>query len=137
MVPACDASIKLDERYRVWKERFQHPQSYPYRDALDCIGSKWVVLILIALALRPRRFGELKREIPEMSQRVLTQTLRNMEMDGLINRTVYATKPPSVEYSLTTLGQSLLPPLWELINWADTHHSKILAARKRFMQEGK
>lgn len=84
LVPACDASIKLDERYRVWKERFQHPQSYPYRDALDCIGSKWVVLILIALALRPRRFGELKREIPEMSQRVLTQTLRNMEMDGLI-----------------------------------------------------
>ena len=105
--------------------------------ALNRIGSKWVVLILIALAPQPRRFGELKREIPEMSQRVLTQTLRDLEMDGMINRTVYPTKPPSVEYSLTTLGQSLLPPLWELINWADTHHCKILAARKGFMQEGK
>ncbi len=72
-----------------------------------------------------------------MSQRVLTQTLRDLEMDGMINRTVYATKPPSVEYSLTALGESLLPPLWELVNWADTYHGKILAARKRFIQEEK
>ncbi len=136
-MPTCDATRKLHERCRAWKERFQDPQSYPYREALNRIGSKWVVLILIALAPQPRRFGELKREIPEMSQRVLTQTLRDLEMDGMINRTVYPTKPPSVEYSLTTLGQSLLPPLWELINWADTHHCKILAARKGFMQEGK
>jgi DNA-binding HxlR family transcriptional regulator len=136
-VPTSDATRKLQERCRTWKERFPNPQSYPYRDALNCISSKWVVLILITLALRPWRFGELKREIPDMSQRVLTQTLRDLEMDGMINRTVYATKPPSVEYSLTPLAESLLPPLWELVNWADTHHGKILAARKRFMQEEK
>ncbi|MGD9649550.1 MAG: winged helix-turn-helix transcriptional regulator [Dongiaceae bacterium] len=136
-MPTSDATRKLQERRRTWKERFQNPQSYPYRDALDRIGGKWIVLILITLALRPWRFGELKREIPEMSQRVLTQALRDLEMDGMIDRTVYATKPPSVEYSLTPLGRSLLPPLWELINWADTNHDRILAARKRFMQEGK
>ena len=90
------------------------------------------MLILITLALQPRRFGELKRRIPEMSQRVLTQTLRDLEMDGIINRTVYPTKPPSVEYSLTGMGQSLLIPLWELASWADTHYGEILAARERF-----
>ncbi len=83
------------------------------------------------------RFGELSREIPGISQRVLTQALRDLERDGLINRTVYPTKPPSVEYNLTPLGKSFLIPLWEFVNWADTNYNTIISARKRFMSEGK
>lgn len=104
---------------------------------MDHIGSKWNTLVLITLSQRPQRFGELKRGIPEISQRVLTQTLRDLEQDGLINRTVYPTKPPSVEYSLTKLGASLLIPLWELVSWANTHHDKIQRSRKRFIAAGK
>lgn len=103
---------------------------------MDHIGSKWNTLVIIILSQRPQRFGELKREIPEISQRVLTQTLRNLEQDGLINRVVYPTKPPSVEYSLTMLGESLLIPLWELLSWASANHDKILRARKHFVPAG-
>lgn len=106
--------------------------SCPVRDVLDRIGDKWSMLMIIALASRPHRFGELHRAIPDISKRMLTQTLRDLEGDGLISRHVFATSPPSVEYRLTPLGTSLLKPLAMLVDWADRHHGEISAARERF-----
>ncbi len=104
----------------------------PIRDVLDQIGDKWSTLMLIVLATSPRRFGALRRAIPDISQRMLTETLRNLQRDGLIRRTVFDTVPPSVEYALTPLGESLLEPLASLVEWANTHHHRIRAARAAF-----
>jgi DNA-binding HxlR family transcriptional regulator len=107
----------------------------PIRDVLDQIGDKWSTLLLITLALRPHRFGELRRAVPDISQRMLTQTLRDLQRDGLVSRHVHPTVPPSVEYRLTPLGLSLIEPLSHLIRWADTHHAAIRAARSAFERE--
>ena len=80
----------------------------PIRDVLDRLGDKWTTLILISLAVRSRRFGEIQRSVPDISKRMLTQTLRTLERDGLITRHVFPTKPPSVEYRLADLGGTLL-----------------------------
>jgi DNA-binding HxlR family transcriptional regulator len=104
----------------------------PIRDVLDQIGDKWSTLLLLTLAEGPQRFGAIKRMVPDISQRMLTQTLRDLQRDGLINRTVFPTTPPSVEYRLTALGQSLLKPLAGLIAWADSNHPAIKAARLAF-----
>jgi DNA-binding HxlR family transcriptional regulator len=107
----------------------------PIRDVLDQIGDKWSTLLLITLGQRPHRFGALRRAVPDISQRMLTQTLRDLQRDGLISRHVHPTVPPSVEYRLTELGRSLLEPLSHLIRWADTHHGAIRAARSDFERE--
>ncbi len=107
--------------------------SCPVRDVMDRIGDKWSSLLLMALGARPHRFGELKRAVPDISQRMLTQTLRDLQADGLISRHVFATVPPSVEYRLTAMGGSLLGPLMELMAWADRHHAAIKAARAAFL----
>lgn len=101
----------------------------PVRDVLDQIGDKWSTLIVITLSERPYRFGELRRAVPDISQRMLTQTLRDLARDGLISRHVFPTQPPSVEYRLTPLGRSLMEPLGALVRWADTNHAAIRAAR--------
>lgn len=106
----------------------------PIRDVLDHIGDKWSSLLLMALGARPHRFGELKRSVPDISQRMLTQTLRDLQADGLISRHVFATTPPSVEYRLTELGESLMPPLMGLMDWAATHHPQIRQARVQFRE---
>jgi DNA-binding HxlR family transcriptional regulator len=82
------------------------------------IGDKWTVLVVQTLGEGSKRFNELRREIPSVSQRMLTLTLRNLERDGLVNRTVTPTIPPRVDYELTELGQSLLKPILGLANWA-------------------
>ncbi|MCF4164061.1 helix-turn-helix transcriptional regulator [Zavarzinia compransoris] len=104
----------------------------PVRGVLDHLGDKWTTLIVIVLALRPHRFSEIRRAIPDISKRMLTQTLRDLERDGLIARRVFPTKPPSVEYSLTALGQSLLEPLTALVTWAEASRPAIEAARTAF-----
>jgi DNA-binding HxlR family transcriptional regulator len=104
----------------------------PIRGILDRIGDKWSFLLILKLAQRPHRFGELRREVDDISQRMLTQTLRNLQRDGLISRTVFPTTPPSVEYRLTDLGRSLLEPMRSLVTWADLHQSAIQAARMQF-----
>jgi DNA-binding HxlR family transcriptional regulator len=104
----------------------------PVRDVLDRIGDKWSVLILKNLEEGPRRFGALKRMIGDISQRMLTQTLRDLQRDGLIQRTVYPTVPPSVDYRLTRLGQSLMDPLEHLVQWSDRNHAKVRKARVAF-----
>jgi DNA-binding HxlR family transcriptional regulator len=104
----------------------------PVRDVLDRLGDKWSILLIMTLAMRPQRFSELHRAIRDISKRMLTQTLRDLERDGLITRHVFPTKPPSVEYCLSPLGQSLLDPMASLIDWADRRYSDIHAARVRF-----
>ncbi|WP_296084974.1 helix-turn-helix domain-containing protein [uncultured Agrobacterium sp.] len=104
----------------------------PVRDLLNHIGGKWSTLLLQALAERPYRFGELRRMVPDISQRMLTQTLRDLQRDGYIHREVFPTKPPSVEYSMTALGRSLYLPLSQVINWALDNHDAVKQARTKF-----
>jgi DNA-binding HxlR family transcriptional regulator len=99
---------------------------------LQRIGDKWTVLVVQTLAAGPRRFNELRREIPSVSQRMLTLTLRNLERDGLVSRTVTPTIPPRVDYELTALGQSLQKPICGLASWATENVDAIEAAQKRF-----
>ena len=99
---------------------------------LSRIGDKWTVLVVQTLADGPRRFNELRREIPSVSQRMLTLTLRNLERDGLVSRTVTPTIPPRVDYELTGLGQSLQKPICGLASWAMDHVGEIHAAQARF-----
>ncbi len=108
----------------------------PVRSVIDHIGGKWSTLILILLWERPFRFGELRRLVPDISQRMLTQTLRELQRDGYVQRTVFPTKPPSVEYRLTELGQSLFKALSSLLEWAEANFLAVREARQRFDAEG-
>jgi len=99
---------------------------------LGRIGDKWTVLVVDALGGGPKRFNELRREIPAVSQRMLTLTLRNLERDGLVNRTVTPSIPPRVDYELTELGHSLKVPLCALANWANAHVVEINQAQARY-----
>jgi DNA-binding HxlR family transcriptional regulator len=114
------------------REGTERTRPCPVRDVLDRVGSKWTMLLVVALAVRPRRFGQLQRAVPDISKRMLTQVLRHLERDGLITRHVFPTKPPSVEYRLAPLGQSLLDPFASLMDWADQRHGEISASRARF-----
>jgi DNA-binding HxlR family transcriptional regulator len=96
------------------------------------IGDKWTVLVVQTLGDGPKRFNELRREIPSVSQRMLTLTLRNLERDGLVNRTVTPTIPPRVDYELTKLGQSLQKPICELATWALENVEAIHDAQRKF-----
>jgi DNA-binding HxlR family transcriptional regulator len=91
----------------------------PTQQVLDIIGNKWSVIIIYCLAYQTRRFKELERKIEGISQKVLTQTLRKLEKNGLVDRTVYSTVPPQVEYSLTSLGETLVEPLTLLAEWSE------------------
>jgi len=102
---------------------------------LSRIGDKWTVLVVQTLSDGSRRFNELRREIPSVSQRMLTLTLRNLERDGLVSRTVTPTIPPRVDYELTALGHSLQKPVHELAQWALDHVADINTAQQRFDAE--
>jgi DNA-binding HxlR family transcriptional regulator len=99
---------------------------------LQRIGDKWTVLVVTTLADGSRRFNELRREIPTVSQRMLTLTLRNLERDGLVSRTVTPSIPPRVDYELTELGRSLVIPLHAIEQWALEHVTDIHDAQARF-----
>ena len=99
---------------------------------LSLIGDKWTVMIVAALLERPRRFNDIKRTIAGISQQMLTRTLKALERDGMVSRTVRPTVPPQVEYALTDLGFSLAQPVRELGEWARTHLSTIERNRQRF-----
>ncbi|MGQ0845705.1 MAG: winged helix-turn-helix transcriptional regulator [Sporichthyaceae bacterium] len=101
----------------------------PSRQLLDRIGDKWSVLVLRLLADGPRRYTELARAIEGVSQKMLTQTLRGLERDGLLTRTVHPTVPPRVDYELTDLGATLSGPIAILEAWARDHIEQVVAAR--------
>jgi DNA-binding HxlR family transcriptional regulator len=109
--------------------KWSYDPQCPVRDVLDRIGDKWSTLILVTLANGPLRFSAVRRAIPDISKRMLTQTFRDLERDGLIARKVFPTKPPSVEYRLTPLGETVLEPLAVLVQWADRSHAAIKNAR--------
>lgn len=103
----------------------------PTRVVLDRVADKWAVLVLGLLADGPVRFNRLRRRIEGISQKMLTQTLKNLEADGLVTRTVFPTVPVTVEYALTPLGESLAPALDGLRRWAEDNIEAVLAARSR------
>jgi len=129
------ASQILSASFQAWAGQDLSVHGCPVRDVIDHLGDKWSTLLLIALANGPLRFGALRRTVPDISQRMLTQTLRDLQRDGLIGRQVFPTKPPSVEYSLSALGRSLLEPLAMLVGWAERNHDQIRAARSLFDAE--
>ena len=104
-------------------------------EVLARVGDKWTVLVVTALGEGPKRFNELRRALGSISQRMLTLTLRGLERDGLVTRTVFPTIPPRVDYELTRLGRSLLDPVSRLGLWARQNRSAIEAARRRFDAE--
>lgn len=110
----------------------KHAEDCPIRNVLDRVGDKWSVLIFCVLAEEPKRFNEIKRLIGDITQRVLTSTLRKLEADGFVSREVFPTSPPKVVYTLTTQGQELLSLLGPLIQWAEANHSGIRNSRETF-----
>ena len=102
------------------------------REVLDRIGDKWSLLVIVTLNDGLMRFTALQRHIPGISQRMLTLTLRQLERDGLVSRTVHAEVPPRVEYELTDVGRTLIEPSMALAGWAIENYPRITAARDRF-----
>lgn len=107
------------------------------REILSLVGDKWSVMVIVNLGEGTMRFSDLKRAIEGISQRMLTLTLRGLERDGLVTRTVYPTIPPRVDYELTRLGRTLLEPVTELAIWAQRHRPEVQRAREAFQRAGK
>jgi DNA-binding HxlR family transcriptional regulator len=101
----------------------------PVVATLEVIGGKWKPLILFQLRDRPMRFSELRRLVPQATQKMLTQQLRDLERDGIIHRKVYAVVPPKVDYSLTDYGQTLKPLLALMCDWGSKHRSRATSRR--------
>jgi DNA-binding HxlR family transcriptional regulator len=102
------------------------------RQILTRVGDKWSVLTVVLLGEATMRFNELRRALDGISQRMLTSTLRGLERDGLVKRTVHPTNPPQVDYALTALGESLLEPVRVLAVWAQGHRAEVMQAREAF-----
>jgi len=115
-----------------WHDCFM--RDCPARDVLGIIADKWTLLAICALTDGPVRFADLRRRLQGISQKVLTATLRELERDGLVDRTVYPTAPPKVEYALTELGRSVREPLGALQSWAEGNVKAIQSARSRYDQ---
>jgi DNA-binding HxlR family transcriptional regulator len=111
------------------RRRVEETQACEIRDLLDRLGDKWSLLVVELLGGGTRRFSELRREIDGISQRMLTLTLRQLERDGLVTRTVHPVVPPRVDYALTGLGASLLDAVAPLVDWARCHREDIAGAR--------
>jgi DNA-binding HxlR family transcriptional regulator len=110
----------------------KHAEACPVREIIDRVGSKWSVQIILAVTQGPVRFTELERSIEGISRRMLTLTLRNLERDGLIIRTVYPTVPPKVEYTASEMTMELAEPLSSLARWALRHRDEVITARQVF-----
>ena len=106
----------------------------PSRQVLDALSDKWVTLVLTALQGGPQRYSELSRTISGVSQKMLTQTLRTLERDGLVTRTITASVPVRVDYHLTALGQTLLPVVRAIKDWSESHIAEVRAARAAYAQ---
>lgn len=101
------------------------------RQVLDRVGDKWSMLVIVVLEGGPLRYTDLLRQVPGISQRMLTLTVRQLQQDGLVTRTAYAEVPPRVEYALAPLGRSLLETVTSLVLWASDHHQEIREHRAR------
>jgi DNA-binding HxlR family transcriptional regulator len=108
-----------------------YDDSYPTRRLLELIGDKWSPIVLYILGQGTKRYGELQRHLPDVSKKMLTQTLRALERDGLLTRKVYAEVPPRVDYELTPLGRVFLEPVTSLCAWAQAHRRDLDAAHAK------
>ena len=118
------------------KRKSSDADACPIRDVLDRVGDRWSMLVLCTLAENGTlRFSALKARIDDISQRMLAQTLRRLEQDGLLTRTVYPTVPPKVEYTATDIALELYDSLVTLTTWAERHRGTIAAARERYDRE--
>jgi DNA-binding HxlR family transcriptional regulator len=123
---------QLIDSLNEWQGREITSGACPVRDVIDHLGDKWSTLLIMVLTQGPQRFNAIKRAVPDISQRMLTQTLRDLQRDGLITRHVFPTQPPSVEYRLSEMGQSLLEPLSVLVAWSEANHAAIREARAAY-----
>lgn len=110
-------------------------ESCPSRTSLARIANKWTAMIVIVLTDGPQRFGAIQQTVQGISGKVLTDTLRALERDGILTRHSYPENPPRVEYALTPLGRTLIPPLTALGRWAEEHFDEVLAARDRYDEQ--
>lgn len=129
--------LSMSEEAAIYVERWNNApegtaSDCPVRGVLDKISDKWSMLLVMTLASGPKRFNQIRREVPDISQKMLTQTLRDLQRDGMVARRVFDTKPPSVEYRLTPMGESIIVPFGHLIRWAGENHPRIDAARVKF-----
>lgn len=106
----------------------------PMAEVLSRISSKWTIFVVMNLSEGPRRFSDLKRTIAGISQKMLTVTLRDLEKDGFVTRTVTPTIPPRVDYELTAMGQELREPLRTIGDWAEANRARVEAARSRYQE---
>ncbi|WP_343043934.1 winged helix-turn-helix transcriptional regulator [Pseudoalteromonas caenipelagi] len=117
---------------KVERRVFNNNDDCPIRNVVAQIGDKWSMLILFSLVEGPDRFNALKSRVVGISQRMLTQTLRDLEREGYVTRTVYPEVPVKVEYELTEMGRGLVKPLYELVSWAQVNHNEIKRSRKAY-----
>ena len=114
------------------KQKLPKPDCKSVRMILDRVGDTWSLYVVGTLGSGAMRFNEIRRSVDGISQRMLTRTLRDLERDGLITRTVYPTKPPSVEYALTEIGSTLLEPAKTLFSWAQKHYASVEHSRRAY-----
>lgn len=116
-----------------FEKKFWEIENCPVRNVLDRFGDKWSILVIVILGEHERlRFNELNKLINDVSQKMLTVTLRTLEADGLVKRTVYPEVPPRVEYEITPLGKSLVPHIYNLSKWAKANMPAIQKSRKKY-----
>lgn len=128
-MPTTTAAARRDEAKR---EYDAYLAACPSRQLLDRISDKWVSLVVVALGEGTLRFSELSRQLAGISQKMLTQTLRSLERDGLVERRVTASVPVRVDYSLTPLGNSLRELMYGVKLWAESHMDEVFVARERY-----
>lgn len=114
------------------RRKFDNNEECPIRNVVSQIGDKWSMLILFALVDGADRFNSLKSRIIGISQRMLTQTLRDLEREGYVKRTVFPEVPARVEYELTAMGKGIVQPLYQLVTWAGDNHEEIKHSRKEY-----
>lgn len=133
---ADNQEVVISERIeKVFSGHCKQKNICPVKDILARFGDKWTIYAVLLLGRNNRlRFNELKSGIEGISQRMLTVTLRSLEEDGIVQRTIFPEIPPRVEYALTDLGKSLLEQLLQLANWADDHFAEIVKARKKYQK---
>jgi DNA-binding HxlR family transcriptional regulator len=132
--PPCDHDPPKELPMSLHSSKIDGAERCPIRDVLDRMGDRWSMLVLMTLDQGGTlRFGMLKSGIGDISQRMLSITLRRLEQDGLVSRTAHATVPPRVDYALTPLGASFLEPMRGLLRWAEANHQQVRQARQAYV----